>query len=79
MAAASRIYQVAVPTPLYRVFDYLAPADGLTLAPGARVRVPFGRREVVGVVMGEVARSELPASRLKSIAQPLDATAVIPE
>ncbi len=79
MAAASRIYQVAVPTPLYRVFDYLAPADGLTLAPGARVRVPFGRREVVGVVMGEVAKSELPASRLKSIAQPLDATAVIPE
>ncbi len=75
MSAGSRIYQVAVPTPLYRAFDYLA---YVLLEPGARVRVPFGRREMIGVVLGEVAQSELPASRLKAITQPLDACAVLP-
>jgi primosomal protein N' (replication factor Y) len=72
------IYQVAVPTPLYRLFDYLGPADTAGLTPGARVRVPFGRRELVGVVVGEVSQSELPASRLKKITQPLDDSAILP-
>jgi len=75
MAASSHIVQVAVPTPLRRAFDYLSP---VSLAPGARVRVPFGRRELVGVVVGEVARSELPPGRLKTITQPLDAGAILP-
>ena len=75
MSAASRIYQVAVPTPLYRAFDYLATVP---LVPGARVRVPFGRREMIGVVLGEVAQSELPASRLRAITQSLDASAILP-
>ncbi|MCR4346301.1 MAG: primosomal protein N' [Sulfuricaulis sp.] len=75
MSAASRIYQVAVPTPLYHAFDYLATVP---LVPGARVRVPFGRREMIGVVLGEVAQSELPASRLRAITQSLDASAILP-
>lgn len=75
MAAPRHIYQVAVPTPLYRAFDYLSP---LALAPGARVCVPFGRRELVGVVLGEVAKSELPHNRLKPIAQSLDAGPILP-
>ena len=73
--AASRIYQVAVPTPLFRTFDYLA-LD--VLAPGVRVRVPFGRRELIGVVVAEVARSELPAGRLKDITQTLDTVPLLP-
>ncbi len=75
MAAASRIYQVAVPTPLYRSFDYLA---GSSLAAGTRVRVPFGRRELVGVVLGEVKQSELPLTRLKSVTQALDTAPIFP-
>ncbi|MEW6330713.1 MAG: primosomal protein N' [Pseudomonadota bacterium] len=75
MVAPLRIYQIAVPTPLYRFFDYLAP---VALTPGARVRVPFGRRELIGVVVGEVTRSELPASRLKNIRQVLDDDAILP-
>ena len=75
MSAALRIFQVAVPTPLYRAFDYLA---NVALVPGTRVRVPFGRREMIGIVLGEVAQSELPASRLKRITQPLDASAILP-
>jgi primosomal protein N' (replication factor Y) len=75
MVASLRIYQIAVPTPLYRAFDYLAP---VALTPGVRVRVPFGRRELVGVVVGEVTQSELPANRLKNITQPLDDSAILP-
>src|SRR5690606_32407855 len=44
--------QVALPVPLARLFDYLPAAD---MAPvqsvGCRVRVPFGNRELVGVVV----------------------------
>jgi primosomal protein N' (replication factor Y) len=75
MSAPLRIYQVAVPAPLYREFDYVA---SMSLTTGARVRVPFGRRELVGVVLGEVAQSELPSGRLKPISQPLDASAILP-
>jgi primosomal protein N' (replication factor Y) (superfamily II helicase) len=70
MAASSHIVQVAVPTPLRRTFDYLS---AVYMPPGVRVRVSFGRREVVGMVVGEVERSDLPHSRLKPITQSLDA------
>ena len=34
-------------------FDYLAPArlDTSTLQPGVRVRIPFGRRSVIGLLL----------------------------
>ncbi|MCJ0826463.1 primosomal protein N' [Luteimonas sp. 50] len=46
--------QVALPLPLPQAFDYL-PAQGAALraaAIGSRVRVPFGNRELVGIVTG---------------------------
>lgn len=50
---ALRCYQVAVPSPLRRLFDYLPPPGcGHEIAAGSRVRVPFGTRELVGVVVG---------------------------
>ena len=44
------ILRVALPSPLRRLFDYRAPhgVDPEGLQPGVRVRVPFGRRELVG-------------------------------
>ncbi len=46
------VLRVALPLPLPRCFDYLPPAhahaDAMLL--GCRVRVPFGNRELVGVV-----------------------------
>ena len=73
MSATAFIYQVAVPTPLQRTFDYLAAPDMATLTPGTRVRVSFGKREIVGVIMGQSARSELPLHRLKRVGRALDA------
>ncbi len=70
------ILQVALPTPLRRLFDYLPcpdpPAEGWR--PGLRVRVPFGRRLTVGVVVGCTQQSELPLARLRPIDACLDDT-----
>jgi primosomal protein N' (replication factor Y) len=75
VVAAARI---AVPTPLRQSFDYLPPDNGAVLAPGMRVRVSFGRRRVVGIVLDAVRRSELPAVRLKPIGEILDDAPLIP-
>ena len=54
MPAPAHVLRVALPTPLPRLFDYLPPggmaADAVAL--GQRVQVPFGKRDVVGVVLG---------------------------
>lgn len=62
--------RIAVPSPLRRLFDYLPPADqdpdaALALPPGVRVRVPFGRRSVIGVLMATATRSDVPLAQLK--------------
>lgn len=43
--------RVALDTPVRREFSYWAPPE-LDIQPGARVRVPFGSRERVGVAVG---------------------------
>ncbi len=63
------VVQVAVPRPLRRVFDYALPAHLPGPKIGARVRVPFGRSEVVGIVTGW---SETSVHRLKPVIAVLD-------
>ncbi|MGY6555314.1 MAG: primosomal protein N' [Wenzhouxiangella sp.] len=67
--------RVAVAVPLPQLFDYLAPAGALLPPPGSRVQVPFGQRQLVGLVLehGEVAHS----AELKRIEQVLD-SALLP-
>src|SRR5688500_6483439 len=50
-ATLDRVWNVALPVPLPRLFDY-RPADGAAADGdvGCRVRVPFGPRELVGVI-----------------------------
>jgi primosomal protein N' (replication factor Y) len=61
--------------PLRRLFDYLPPAA--PVVPGQRVRVPFGRQRLVGLVMEHAAGSDLPADRLKPVLEVLDAEPVL--
>jgi primosomal protein N' (replication factor Y) len=72
--------KVAVPSPLYRDFDYLPPlgTDPAQLRPGMRLKLPFGRREVVGVLLDVAASTEVPASKLKAARRLLDETPLIP-
>jgi primosomal protein N' (replication factor Y) len=69
------LLQVALDTPLRRVFDYLPPAgvDAARVEPGVRVLVPLGRRRAVGYVVGLTRESEVPATRLKHVIEILDA------
>jgi primosomal protein N' (replication factor Y) len=78
--SAKRYLRVAVPSPLYRDFDYLPPpgAGADPLQPGMRLKLPFGRREVVGVLLELSDRSEVPPAKLKAARRVLDASPVIP-
>ena len=67
------ILRVAVDAPLDTLFDYLAPAAGPVPPPGTRVRVPFGRRRPVGLVMAHAPSSDLAPERLKPVLEILDA------
>ncbi len=66
------ILAVAIDTPLRRTFDYQAPAQQPDLVPGQRVWVPFGRRRVVGVVVGRRDRTDVPAAKLRSAIAAVD-------
>lgn len=71
---ASPILRLALPSPLRRLFDYLPPA-GVPLhllKPGMRLQVPFGNRQMVGVLIDIAARSNVPAEKLKPAQQLLD-------
>jgi primosomal protein N' (replication factor Y) len=76
----SAILRIAVPSPLSRSFDYLAPAgcDPTCLQPGVRLRIPFGRGEHVGVLLGVGDHSEMPAGKLKAAHAVLDETPLLP-
>lgn len=61
------VLRVAVPAPLHATFDYLPPAgvDVRALVVGARVRVPFGRRHLIGVLVEVAGSSTLAHSALR--------------
>ena len=67
------IAKVAVPVPLYGLFDYVVPDElsGSTQK-GCRVKVPFGRKQIIGMVISTGSESDFPVSKLKSILENLD-------
>jgi primosomal protein N' (replication factor Y) len=70
------ILQIALDTPLRRVFDYLPPAQRPSVQelppPGVRVSVPFGRQRLIGILVGIVSESSLPLAKLKAAHEILD-------
>jgi primosomal protein N' (replication factor Y) len=61
------LIQVALDTPLYRLFDYRLP-DGLgAVQPGSLVEVPFGRTVQVGVALGPPADSSIRTDKLRDV------------
>jgi primosomal protein N' (replication factor Y) len=65
------VLRVALPLPLATLFDYLPPAAGEPRV-GSRVLVPFGRRHLVGVVVGIEAQAAVDSRRLKQATRLLD-------
>ncbi|MDN5619544.1 MAG: primosomal protein N' [Psychrobacter sp.] len=79
------LVQVALPVPLYRVFDYGLPADMLdspdsAMPPiGSRVEVSFGRQTLIGIVIAHVNKEEslVPVNKIKPINKCLDAVPIL--
>jgi primosomal protein N' (replication factor Y) len=67
----SAFCQVAIDTPLRQLFDYRLPASQGVM-PGMRVRVPFGRREVVGLVMRLSSTTDIAPDKLREVQAVLD-------
>ncbi len=71
------VLKVAVPIPLFGLFDYLAPT-GSNITTGCRVRIPFGRHSKIGIVMEQHSHSELPTQKLKTVKDIIDDQPILP-
>lgn len=68
------IQPVLLPLPFSKTFDYKIPS-GKPLMPGSYVLVPFGPRQLIGVVWGDpVDSAEVPVKKLKPILESFDFT-----
>ena len=78
------IVRVAVLSPLRQLFDYLIPNNVIDEWPdfqpevGCRVMVPFGRREVVGLIVEHANTSEWGLDKLKPVSRLLDSGPLLP-
>ena len=66
-----RLVAVAIPAPIYSSFDYRA-GEEMAILPGARLRVPFGSRHVVGVALEAPRLRDAAARRYKTVTEVLD-------
>jgi primosomal protein N' (replication factor Y) len=71
------VLRLAIPSPLRQLFDYLPPAGMApesvrALEPGLRLRVPFGTRELTGILVEVRAEPEPGAPELRQVLEILD-------
>ncbi|VAX06917.1 Helicase PriA essential for oriC/DnaA-independent DNA replication [hydrothermal vent metagenome] len=72
---------MAIPGPLRRIFDYLPPAhcSPAQLQPGVRLRVPFGQRQLIGVLLAISDNSDISLKKLRCAEALLDTQPILPE
>jgi primosomal protein N' (replication factor Y) len=72
---------IAIDTPLNRVFDYLPieQSEKAQYAPGQRVLIPFGKQQKTGVILAIASKTELKNKQLKPISELLDVSPLICE
>ncbi|CAC9438256.1 Helicase PriA essential for oriC/DnaA-independent DNA replication [uncultured Gammaproteobacteria bacterium] len=66
------ILEVAIPVPLTQTFDYKSEVE---VAKGVRVKVPFGCKKVIGIVLAQKDKSNF--EKLRSIEEVLDDTPIL--
>ena len=76
-ALNSAFVEVAIPSPLFRTFDYKWPFDSAPQS-GQRVKVPFGKRSVIGIVLNDKQYSDVPANKLRRVMELLEVDALLP-
>jgi primosomal protein N' (replication factor Y) len=79
MSHPSQILKVALPVPLRRCFDYLPPhdIDNDKLLPGMRIVVPFGNRQLIGIIIEISSTTNLSVNKLKTGHEVLDEIPVV--
>ena len=65
MVAKEKFIQVAIDVPMDQLFDYL-PNDQI-LKIGQYVKVPFGRRQIIGIICGISSTTNVPKEKLKKV------------
>jgi primosomal protein N' (replication factor Y) len=70
------VARVALPVPVDELFEYTIPAERAAVRPGCRVRVRFGGRTLVGVVVERADRADH-AGRLRAIEAAIDEAPVL--
>ncbi len=76
------VLRLAIPSPLRQAFDYLPPENCTdaqlgSLQAGIRVLVPFGSREVIGILLEVVPASDIALDKLRSATAILDQEALV--
>jgi len=72
-----RQIEVAVTLPVHGRFNYRVPDDWAALQPGARLRVPFGRRQATAFVLRDPAPTE--RDEVKDVLDRLDRDSLVPK
>lgn len=73
------IIQVAIPTPIADFLDYLpGEFEPQSFKEGMRVQVPFGSRQMVGIVVGFAESSDYDEGKLRTIAEQIDQSPTFP-
>ncbi len=78
------LLRLAVSSPLRQLFDYLPPSgvspeDLAALTPGARIRVPFGRRTVTAYLQEVVEETDVAVERLREAQSIIDPVSLLSE
>lgn len=79
MTSKKSMLQIAIQTPLRRLFTYLSDRDTQLLQTGSRVAVPFGRRNMIGVIAGFSDQADIPIEKLKTVTDIIDTTPLLDE
>ena len=71
--------QIALATPLRKLFTYLPPlhCNPENIFVGSRIRVPFGRREEIGILVTKSCHSTVEPAKMKHALEYLNLQAVI--
>ena len=66
------VWEIAVPGPLHKTFEYLPPAESVPPEAGSRVQVPFAGRESLGVFIQARASTLSDPKKLRRVTDVLD-------
>jgi len=74
------ILRIAIASPLRNSFDYLPPQDwdGKALKPWVRIKVPFGHRTTVGILLEVGSATQIDKGKLKPVIEILDKEPLLP-